>query len=123
MDAKSKNQLFLIVLGLTLIVFAYMLFLSQQDQWFWADVGQHQHPPAVNISRHGDVVYITWLGGWDAVFVDHLKIEGDAIIPVTFKPSAVGHRKGLEMPLNSTVTVYAYDKAVHHYTLLNSATL
>lgn len=123
MDPKSKNQLFLCILGITLIIFSYTLFLSQQDHWFWADVGQHQHPPAVDIARDGDLVYVTWLGGWDATFVDHLKIEGDTITPVTFKPAAVGDCRGLELPPNTTVTVYAYDKAVHHYTMLNSATL
>lgn len=117
------NQFYFIIIAVLLVVLAGTYWLSTKDQWYWADLGQHAHAPAVNISRSGHMVYVTWLGGRDSTFVDHLLIGGDCLPAEKYKPTAVGQHVAFLLPYNSTVSVWAYDSAVHNYTLINSATL
>jgi hypothetical protein len=121
--STSPNHFYFAVLAILLMVLAGTAWLSTKDRWFWADVGQQAHAPAVNISRSGEMVYVTWLGGWDSSFVDHLLIGGECLPAEKYRPTAVGQRVGIMLPRNSTVSVWAFDKAIQNYTLLQSVTI
>lgn len=119
----NRDHILLFFIGICLIAIVCTTWLATKDSWFWADVGQQAHAPAVDISRSGHIVYVTWLGGRDSTFVDHLLIGGDCLPAEKYTPKRVGQHVSFLLPENSTVTVWAYDMAVHNYTLINTATL
>lgn len=87
---------------------------------------ESNHPPSVNITREGDGVRIRWYGGWDTSFIDHIRVT----CPDTFPPykDYVKPKPGYYIyypfvPPNATITVLAYDKAVHDYREITSTTI
>jgi hypothetical protein len=114
----------LVFLIVCLAAIGLLAFLSTLDASDWMVVNSNQHPSACNISREGMGIRVTWLGGRDSEFIDHLRISWGSGETRELRPTKPGQYFVIPIaPENTTVVVEAWAKDVQTYQPMHRVTV